>query len=301
MRNNLPEGKAALSISQAGHEVALHGFIELVKPYIFIMTDGSGKNRGSRMPWMHKYFITVYPETVKDMYNIIVQGNLKGEDRYIKGWQVYNEILMKQVAFFAHYTGTIADGLVRRKIDYIVTEAIEGNDVLQDLCAIITEIAVKLVEEKTGKKIDIYQYNLSTAYNKNVDDNSIRIELTPESYDFKINSIANYHESIFDEFKANIGIDVNSILKMKEMPKGVLEVQKVLKSMDSSFFKEEYLNPYHYVDFSNEKPAYEINSEKLITEGIPTEIISYQNHIKPLKEMLEKVALTPSAPAPAIN
>ena len=303
MRNTLPEGKAALSISQAGHEIALHGFLDKAKPYIFIMTDGSGKNRGSRMAWMHKYFMSIYPENTKDMYNILVQGNLKGEDRYIKGWQVFQEIILKQVAFFAHYAGTVAEGLVRHKIDYIVTEAIEGNDPLQDFCAIVTEVAVKLVEEKTAKKIDIYQYHVTEKFDKNINDDSIRIELSDESYNAKIKAIANYHESIFEEFKANIGMDVNSILKMKEMPRGILEVENVLKSMDATYFKEEYISPYQYVDFNNNdnKPAYETNGEKALAEGLPTQVITYDSHIKLLKEVLEKVALTPKQATPAIN
>ena len=303
MRNTLPEGKAALSISQAGHEIALHGFLDKAKPYIFIMTDGSGKNRGSRMPWMHKYFLSVYPEKTLDMYNIIVQGNLQGEDRYIKGFQLYRAIILKEVAFFAHYTGTIAEGLVRHKVDYVVTEAIEGNDPLQDFCALMTEVAVKLVEEKTGKKIAIYQYHITEKFNKNVNDDSIKIKLSDESYNAKIKAIANYHESIFEEFKANIGMDVDTILKMKEMPRGILAVEDVLKSMDAPYFKEEYLTPYQYIDFNNSdnKPAYETNAEKLVAENIPTEVIGYESHIKPLKDLLEKVALTPKDAAPAIN
>lgn len=301
MNNTIPQGKAALSISQAGHEIALHGFIEKSKPYIFIMTDGSGKNRGSRMPWMHKYFVSIYPENTRDMYNILVQGNLKGEDRYIKGWQVYNEILIQRVTFFAHYTGTIAEGLVRQKIDYIVTEAIEGIDPLQDFCAIMTEVAVKLVEEKTGKKIKIYQYNIREPFNKNINDDSIHVELSHELYVQKIKAISTYHESIFEEFKTNIGIDLNSILKMKEMPKGIEEVEKILKAMDSPYLKEEYIMPYQYIEF-NQKPDYELNAEKLITDNIPTDVVSYEKHIKPLKLMLEKVALNsiPTIPA-AIN
>lgn len=300
MRNTLPKGNAAIAISQAGHEIALHGLIEKTKPYIFIMTDGSGKNRGSRMVWMHKYLVSVYPDNLKDMYNIMVHGNREGEDRYIKARQVYEEILLKRVAFFAHYTGTMAEGLVRKKIDYIVTEAVEGNDPIQDLCAIMTEVAVKLVEEKTGKKIDIYQFNLTRPINTDISDKSIHLQLSPEAIIYKSKLLAYYQGSIFEDFKANVSVDMNHINKMKEMPKGDAEVAALLQTMDIPFFKEEYLNPYSYVDFED-KPTYEVNAENIITEGIPTSVISYKEHIKPLKEMLEKVALTPKDVAPAIN
>jgi len=68
---NIPLGKGALSMAHAGHELMLHSFIEQVKPYIFILTDGSTRNNlSSRVQHTHAYLSALIPES-KNAFSIL--------------------------------------------------------------------------------------------------------------------------------------------------------------------------------------------------------------------------------------
>src|ERR1051326_4543446 len=45
----LPAGRAALMIGHPGHELRMHGWLESVRPIVFILTDGSGRTGQSRL------------------------------------------------------------------------------------------------------------------------------------------------------------------------------------------------------------------------------------------------------------
>src|SRR5437660_1178518 len=41
--------RGALFIAHPGHELLVHGWVELVKPSVFVLTDGSGRTNQSRL------------------------------------------------------------------------------------------------------------------------------------------------------------------------------------------------------------------------------------------------------------
>jgi len=44
-----PARPAALVVAHPGHEISLHGWLERVKPVVFVLTDGSGPRGVSRL------------------------------------------------------------------------------------------------------------------------------------------------------------------------------------------------------------------------------------------------------------
>ena len=44
-----PARPAALVVAHPGHEISLHGWLERVKPVVFVLTDGSGQRGVSRL------------------------------------------------------------------------------------------------------------------------------------------------------------------------------------------------------------------------------------------------------------
>jgi len=45
----IPDTRAALVIAHPGHELLVHGWLELMRPLVFVLTDGSGRTNQSRL------------------------------------------------------------------------------------------------------------------------------------------------------------------------------------------------------------------------------------------------------------
>lgn len=283
---NIPLGKGALLIAHPGDELKLFGFINQAKPYLFILTDGSGRTRPATLNDTWRILNSIFPES-GDIFYMMTQQD-KEKHGYINNYLLYQEILNKQESFFAVYINQIVYNLSEKNIDYLVVNSREEYNPINELCRIMAEIAVKLVERGKGKKIMLYEFPVIKPYNEGINDGCIRINLDEELMKKKLYWISRYDSSVLDDLKLNVRIDKNAILNLKEMPGGLEEVENILLQVAPDFLKNEYLFPYIYKE-SSEKPFYEIYAERLVNSGIYMEAITYKSHILPIKKRLDSL------------
>jgi len=283
---NTPLGNGALSIAHPGHELRLYGFLQKAKPYLFLLTDGTSRNNPCTREHTRRLLPPAYNERKETFFDLADYSKPEGEGRNMKDVYIYTELLAGRVYFFEYYTKFIAGLFVEKKIDYVVADASEGNHVIHEMCRIMTDAAIKHVKKITGRTIINYEYAVTKPYNDGISEDCIQIELDDEARMGKINAIANYHPCILSELRPNLALDQNIILQLRDMPTGMDEVKKMIEQVNPEFFRKEYIRPYIYVEPS-EKPFYETHGEKLVSQGIYTEAITYEKHIKPIKEQLD--------------
>lgn len=251
---NLPTGKGALSVAHAGHELRLHGFLEQAKPYMFILTDGSSNVAPPRMGYSQLYISNLFPEQ-KDSFMTFSLNNRNKEEKYITESQLIQEVLAGRTEFCEMYAGEMAHVMIEKKVDYVVCDASEDADVIHEVGAILTELAIRVVEKMSRKKIMRYEYAVTKPYNHDLNEDCIHIVLDEPMAQRKIEELSKYHISVLPEIKQDISVDEAVIYQLKQIPTGGLkEVQNILGSLNPDYFRNEYIRPYIYKDMAEDNP-----------------------------------------------
>lgn len=243
---NIPLGNGALAVAHAGHELRLHGFIEQAKPYMFILTDGSSDKASPRMGYSQIYASNLFPEQ-KDTFMTFSLGNLSKEEKYIKDSQLINEMMSGRTEFFEMYAGEMAHIMIEKQIDYVVCDASEDADVAHEIGVILTDVAIRLVEKMSRKKIMRYEYAVTKPYNHDLTEDCIHIVLDEPMAQRKIEELSKYHVSLLSEMKQDIDVDETVIYQLKQIEKGGLkQVETMLAEANPDYFRNEYLRPHIY-------------------------------------------------------
>lgn len=297
---SLPPGNYALSIAHPGHELRLHAFLEQAKPWVFILTDGSYRTGQDMMMDSIKVIDRAVKQDKKLKVNalnihddswkrilMITQKNMPAEKQHITDSMIYMELINQHTDFFKYYINHIINGLVKRKIKYVITDANEQKNAVHEINRIMTNIAVNFIKKHISAEIIQYDYAVENPLNTNITEDCIRISLDEQAAERKLNVILKYPFAL-QELKQNLSVDNNVILEFKKMPNGIEEIKHLLKQLNPDFFKNEYLRPYNQVDNTDMKLLSETYIEKK-EKGDFSEAITYMNHIQPLKEKLESI------------
>ncbi len=265
-RETLPEGKAALVIGHPGHELRIHHWLEIAQPLTFVLTDGSGRGKKSRLSSTAEIVRRTGAKpgpifgcwTDAEAYDIFRAGNLGA---------------------LCEVTLALATAFEEHEIVAVVGDAMEGINPTHDLCRYLTNAAVLLVSRRTQRDLANYDFVVGgPPPSPRAHNGCISIDLDAEALDRKWRAAANYP---------------------------ALRTEVLLAKMlyGRQRFATEILRPVP-PDFSpgfSGRPHYEIHGEKRVKEGHYTEAISYRQHVLPLIEALwRKLNLPISTSEPCI-
>ncbi|WP_264565659.1 hypothetical protein [Flavobacterium sp. N3904] len=249
------KSKTALIIGHPGHELRAYAFIKKYKPDVFILTDGSGSNKSSRIHQSIKLLNSLGAKfqdsikifTDKELYNMVLEQNL-------------SEIL--------EYMNSLKDIIIKNDYEVIVGDALEGFNPTHDICrylinGIISDISVNY----NSKTILNYDFVLNSAPNNISLDNNIgglSLKLSDEEFQMKFDAAIGYPELKYEV---------------------ELAIEKYGKEVFlwESFGKVSDLNQIS--NWGTAKPYYETFGEKRVNEGSYSRIITFENHIKPIAEL----------------
>jgi hypothetical protein len=127
----LPGRRALLVVAHPGHELRVHGWLELARPVVCVLTDGSGHAAGSRLP----------STTAVVRHAGAAPGSIYGR---LTDRALYAAVLAGDAEPFARLAEELADVVVRERIDHVVGDALEGYNPAHDLCRVLIEAAVAL-------------------------------------------------------------------------------------------------------------------------------------------------------------
>lgn len=292
---SLPEGNYALSIAHPGHELRLHGFLEQAKPWVFILTDGSHRTGADIMfesikaidkatKFGSKGKLDLKSDSWKKTFKHSFPGN-PPEKEHIKDIQIFSELINQKTDFMAAHIAFMAQNFIKYDVDYLVADPSEGFNVVHEINRVMADAAIDLVKGMTGKQILNYDFAIDQPFNTNINDECIHIILDDDAVERKLTAMMKYPLAIMD-LQPNITIgdkDYSLFMELGKTKEGKEEIKNILKERNIDFFKNEYLRPYSYAEPSG-KPVYETRGEKAVKEKKYFNVITFKDHILPIRE-----------------
>lgn len=246
--------RAALVVAHPGHELRVHRWLELHRPVVFVLTDGSGNHGVSRLA-STTALLGQAGATAGSIY-----GRLS--DR-----ELYRAILGGDLDLFTALADELAKGLA--DVDLVAGDAVEGYNPGHDVCRLLVNAAVLRLEAE-GRRIANFDFPLVGA----PDDcpaealsGALRLVLDEESLHRKLEAARTY-------------------------PELAGEVEAALATHGSQRFRVECLRPVRYgLDITpliSHPPFYETHGEKRVALGLYGQVIRFQEHLAPLAAGLER-------------
>src|SRR5688572_22331775 len=135
---------ALLFVAHPGHELLIHGWLSRVKPLVCVLTDGSGHSGQSRLHYTEELLRATGAPA----------GGIFGRftDRGI-----YAAIRGRDFSPIAALADELAADLIRRRIEVVVADAMEGYNPAHDLCRLIVGAACARAAA-AGVNVRHYEY-----------------------------------------------------------------------------------------------------------------------------------------------
>jgi hypothetical protein len=257
----LPTGPAALVVTHPGHELRVHGWLEQVRPLVFVLTDGSGSARESRLAGTDRV-LSAAGATPGPVFGRFTD----------RRW--YEAILRQESEVFTMLADDIAEALVREQIEVVVSDAEEGYNSGHDLCRGVVDAAVSIARHVSGRAIASFDFPLVGDPRTAGDSAFVRLRLDEAALQRKIAAACGY-------------------------PEMASEVGCALQRFGREAFRIECLRRVVTADSApavdHEVPFYERFGEQQVAAGLYTDVIRARKHIRPMIGRLHRHARTRAA------
>jgi len=280
MLTTLPDSPAALIVAHPGHEIRLHGWLELARPRIFILTDGSGRASRSRLDATTAY-LSEYGVERAALYG-------RFTDR-----EIYLALLAHDFDFFLRLADELADSFLREGVGHVSGDATEGYNSTHDACRLLINTAVEMARRAGDNPIRNFDFpvvNRPDYCPANMRARMSRLELDDEQFRRKISSARKYYPELAAEVENTYKHDedgtLNDYLALDEGERR----EHARTGLD--MFRVECLRPVSSEDeqaaFPRQQPFYETHAERLVAAGYYREVIRYREHLWPLSVALRE-------------
>jgi hypothetical protein len=253
----LPAGKAALIIAHPGHELRVHGWLELARPTVFVLTDGSGHTGQSRLN-LTSQILARAGATADGVYGRITDAAL------------YTALIDHCFAPFFKLIEELSQALIREKITYVVGDASENYNPGHEVCRLLINAAVERANRATGRQMSNFDFLLVGPPDDcpaQLRSRAIWLELDDEAWERKLAAARGY---------SAIAGDVNA----------------ALDGMGTEAFRIECLRPADTdlmrVGPRQEVPFYERYGEQQVAAGYYRRVLRYREHLMPLAAALNE-------------
>jgi hypothetical protein len=271
------ELNSILVIGHPGHELRVHNWLEKARPEVWVLTDGSGRTQNSRID-----------STTRVLDK--VGGRPGPAYGYMRDVDVYNFVLHLNHDPFIQLVYQLANTLIEGQIDVIAGDAEEGYNPTHDICRLVINSAVELVEGKTGKQIVNYDFALVGPPHRgpaDLLDNALYLTLDNGAFARKIEAARNYPE-LQAEVEGALSATVNKTFPENE------ELSQRLRSTfgvtEADSFRVECLRPVNNSTptnpFKGDIPFYEAYGAKQVKAGLYQQVLRYREHMQPLAAAL---------------
>jgi hypothetical protein len=263
MQQNASQTRAALVVAHPGHELMVHGWLEIARPCVFVLTDGSGRSEQSRLSSTTRVLERAGAST----------GSLYGP---LTDAAAYRSILNHEFEVFINCVRELTAAFVNQQIDFVAGDALEGYNPMHDVCRLVINAAVAVTRREHGREIanvDFSLINHSDAIAEPPNANAITLQLDEAALARKISVARGY---------AELAGEVSSALS-----KSSIEAFRVerLRPLDSDW-AESTERPESSARRGDEKPFYEQYGEKQVAAGHYMQVLRYDEHIAPLADAL---------------
>ena len=248
-----PDKRTALVIGHPGHELRVFRWLEIMRPTVFVMTDGSGRTGRSRLASTTRILDRAGSR----------QGSWFGR---LTDSQAYAAILKRDFALFIGLTQELARLLIGERVNYVAGDALEGYNPTHDVCRLVIDAALEIANRSGGSEVASFDFPLTGTSDVYAGNDAIRLKLDDDAFARKIAAARSYAE-------------LES------------EVDDAINNNQPGAFRVECLRPVanHEIDFGpDDKPYYEQYGEKQVAAGHYRDVIRYRDHFLPLAAALRQ-------------
>ena len=246
-------GPALLVVGHPGHELMVHGWLEAARPLVMVLTDGSGRAGVSRLP-----------STAALLGRAgATPGSIFGRFTDV---ELYRALLDRRTAVFTSLVEDLADAICRYQIAVVAGDDAEGFNPTHDVCRLIIDVAVSTARGR-GRSVANTAFALMDAPRRS----------TPR--DGASSSILTLNDAALDR-------KLGAALLYPEM---AAEVSAARGRWGDEAFRIETFRHVGECEVwapVDDPPDYERYGRKRVEEGVYPEVICYEQHMRPLAELL---------------
>ena len=173
-----------LIIAHPGHELRVHGWLELARPTSFVLTQGDGPGGVSRL---------------RSTTNVLARTGapVGGVYGMLKDREIYSALLERRHDVFLRILEALAEALIAARIDCVVSDAEERYNPSHDVCRYLASAAAGIAGRTLGREIEGFDFPLTGAPGACPDELSPRalwIHLDADALARKLSAAAGYPE-----------------------------------------------------------------------------------------------------------
>ncbi|HEX8493132.1 MAG TPA: hypothetical protein VF658_09850 [Pyrinomonadaceae bacterium] len=251
--------RAALVVAHPGHELLVHGWLEITRPRVFVFTDGSARSTQSRLDSTSK----ILDQTGAR------RGSIYGR---LSDASAYSAIINHEFELFKRLARELAEALIEERVSTVAGDAIEGYNPMHDVCRLLINTAVRIASHATCqpiKNLAFSLFNKPIACSQTLCADCVSLQLDEAAFKRKMAAAEGYNE-------------------MKD------EVYAAIDRASLDAFRTERLHPVDTDDgkslWEKEQPFYERYGEKRVAAGHYQQVLRYKEHLAPLAEALRQYA-----------
>ncbi len=252
----LTSAKAALTVAPPGHELRVHRWLELARPTVYVLTDGSGRTARSRLPSTSQVLADAGAE----------RGALYG---CFSDAELYAAMAAGDIVSLRHVMLVLTEALSRTGVDYVVADALEGFNPSHDMCRFLVNASLERMRRNGLGDVRNFDFLLEGGPDTcpaHLQTSAVTIQLDEADVDRKLAAARAY-----PELRA--------------------ETDAALARFGPAAFRTECLRPV--VDWCQGPPAmehdppyYERYGEHQVAAGHYERVIRYRAHLRPLAQAL---------------
>lgn len=250
---NLRAKRVVVFVAHPGHELRIYRLLEIAKPVVHVLTDGSGSQAASRI-----HSTTHLLEKTGSRAGS-VYGRFADKD-------IYAMMLSHDYDGFRVLVDEYVESLRAADAEVVVADMMEGYNSSHDICRILVEAAVNICRRRYGMQIANYDFplmGLPGRYAAEAD--VVTLNLDDAAFDRKLEAADQYPE---------LRHEVDAAISQLGRAPFQLEVLRPVSSEHGHEWTEA------------ERPYYETYGEKQVEAGIYKYVIRYSEHIKPIADAL---------------
>lgn len=239
-------------IGHPGHELRVHRWLELARPVVHVITDGSGRTGHSRIP---------------STRSVLARAGARPGAANLFGCcsdaEIYTALLTGDLTLPLRIVRSLVEALAG--VDYVVADALEGFNPSHDLCRFLVNAAAALVAERTGREVGNYDFLL---------DANPRDSLDP----------LNSGTAVLNLDDADLERKIAAAWGYPELRE---ETESALQRFGAESFRVEVLRPVtdrrQGLDHMDEEPPYyERYGQGQVAAGHYRDVIGYRTNVLPL-------------------
>ena len=245
-------------VAHPGHELRVWGWLDLYKPTVHVLTDGSGRSTHSRIPATDKLLRQIGARP----------GTIFGDSTDM---EFYRAIVEYRPEYFLERLDRLVDCMVTEQADAIIGDAHEGFNPAHDICRALIDAAALMAARKLARSVANYDFAV-TEFDSHLAETGADDRLCHTLKDAKL----------------------AAKLRSAENYEGLAgEIAQAIATLGTEYFRTEWIrNAGGTRRRDVQQPYYEKVGQERVAAGMYGVRIEYAKHVEPVFRAIQRAAGT---------